>query len=59
MITAKPTSTKAMGTTTFGLVAPGYSMAKVAASHIVSGGTSDTSFTGADTSTKLKTAWCW
>ncbi|TWD40889.1 assimilatory nitrite reductase (NAD(P)H) large subunit precursor [Vibrio crassostreae] len=38
----------------FGLVAPGYSMAKIAASHIVSGGTDDTAFTGADMSTKLK-----
>ncbi|MFA0125388.1 nitrite reductase (NAD(P)H), partial [Vibrio sp. 10N.261.48.A2] len=38
----------------FGLVAPGYSMAKVAAAHIVSGGTSDAAFTGADMSTKLK-----
>jgi nitrite reductase (NADH) large subunit len=38
----------------FGLVAPGYSMAKVAASHIVSGGTDEAAFTGADMSTKLK-----
>ncbi|MEZ8283858.1 nitrite reductase large subunit [Vibrio splendidus] len=38
----------------FGLVAPGYSMAKVAASHIVSGGTDNAEFTGADMSTKLK-----
>lgn len=38
----------------FGLVAPGYSMAKIAASHIVSGGTDDAAFTGADMSTKLK-----
>jgi nitrite reductase (NADH) large subunit len=35
----------------FGLVAPGYTMAKVAASHIT-GGTEE--FTGADMSTKLK-----
>ena len=35
----------------FGLVAPGYSMAKVAASHIQGG---DDAFTGADMSTKLK-----
>ncbi len=35
----------------FGLVAPGYQMAKVAASHIGGG---DESFTGADMSTKLK-----
>ncbi|MFL9787861.1 nitrite reductase large subunit NirB [Vibrio cyclitrophicus] len=38
----------------FGLVAPGYSMAKVAAAHIISDGASDASFTGADMSTKLK-----
>lgn len=38
----------------FGLVAPGYSMAKVAASHILSNGKDETSFTGADMSTKLK-----
>ncbi|PMG14882.1 nitrite reductase large subunit [Vibrio splendidus] len=38
----------------FGLVAPGYSMAKIAAAHIVSGGTDDVAFTGADMSTKLK-----
>ncbi|ROQ75294.1 nitrite reductase large subunit NirB [Vibrio crassostreae] len=38
----------------FGLVAPGYSMAKIAAAHILSDGTSDASFTGADMSTKLK-----
>ncbi len=40
----------------FGLVAPGYSMAKVAAAHILSGGlkSEETSFTGADMSTKLK-----
>ncbi len=35
----------------FGLVAPGYQMAKVAVSHITGG---DDSFTGADMSTKLK-----
>lgn len=35
----------------FGLVAPGYSMAKAAASHIFGG---DEHFTGADMSTKLK-----
>ncbi len=35
----------------YGLVAPGYTMAKVAQSHIVGG---DDSFTGADMSTKLK-----
>ncbi len=35
----------------FGLVAPGYSMAKVAASHIAGG---EDQFTGADMSTKLK-----
>ncbi|MFC1503135.1 nitrite reductase large subunit NirB, partial [Pseudomonadota bacterium] len=35
----------------FGLVAPGYSMAKVAASHICGG---EDAFTGADMSTKLK-----
>ncbi|WNC68195.1 nitrite reductase large subunit NirB [Thalassotalea nanhaiensis] len=35
----------------FGLVAPGYTMAKVAASHIDGG---EESFTGADMSTKLK-----
>jgi len=35
----------------FGLVAPGYQMAKVAVSHITEGGES---FTGADMSTKLK-----
>ncbi|MCM2681372.1 nitrite reductase large subunit NirB [Echinimonas agarilytica] len=35
----------------FGLVAPGYSMAKVAVSHITGG---DESFEGADMSTKLK-----
>lgn len=35
----------------FGLVAPGYQMAKVAVSHITGG---DESFTGADMSTKLK-----
>ncbi len=35
----------------FGLVAPGYQMAKVAVSHMLGG---DDSFTGADMSTKLK-----
>ncbi|KGJ99376.1 nitrite reductase large subunit NirB [Thalassotalea sp. ND16A] len=35
----------------YGLVAPGYSMAKVAASHIIGG---EDKFTGADMSTKLK-----
>ncbi len=35
----------------FGLVAPGYQMARVAASHIAGG---DMAFTGADMSTKLK-----
>ncbi|MGF1756852.1 nitrite reductase large subunit NirB [Photobacterium sagamiensis] len=35
----------------FGLIAPGYSMAKVAASHICGG---EDAFTGADMSTKLK-----
>lgn len=35
----------------FGLVAPGYQMARVAASHIAGG---DLAFTGADMSTKLK-----
>lgn len=35
----------------FGLVAPGYTMAKVAASHITGG---EETFTGADMSTKLK-----
>ncbi len=35
----------------YGLVAPGYTMAKVAASHITGG---DEAFTGADMSTKLK-----
>ncbi len=37
---------------TFGLVAPGYDMARVAAKHIA--GQSDAAFTGADLSTKLK-----
>ncbi len=36
----------------FGLVAPGYQMAKVAVSHIT--GSGDEAFTGADMSTKLK-----
>ncbi|MCW8346688.1 nitrite reductase large subunit NirB [Vibrio sp. ZSDZ65] len=38
----------------FGLVAPGYQMAKVAASQILSDGESDSLFIGADMSTKLK-----
>lgn len=37
---------------TFGLVAPGYEMARVAARHIM--GDKDAAFTGADMSTKLK-----
>jgi nitrite reductase (NADH) large subunit len=37
---------------TFGLVAPGYDMARVAARHIA--GATDVQFTGADMSTKLK-----
>ena len=37
---------------TFGLVAPGYDMARVAAKHIA--GQDDAAFTGADMSTKLK-----
>ena len=37
---------------TFGLVAPGYDMARVAAKHIA--GQADAAFTGADMSTKLK-----
>ena len=37
---------------TFGLVAPGYDMARVAAKHIA--GQTDAAFTGADMSTKLK-----
>ncbi|AMM25779.1 nitrite reductase large subunit NirB [Variovorax sp. PAMC 28711] len=37
---------------TFGLVAPGYDMARVAAKHIA--GEEDAAFTGADMSTKLK-----
>jgi len=37
---------------TFGLVAPGYDMARVAAKHIA--GQQDAAFTGADMSTKLK-----
>ncbi len=40
----------------FGLVAPGYTMAKVAASHLMS--SNDLSFTGADMSTKLKLLGC-
>jgi len=38
----------------YGLVAPGYTMAKVASQHILSNGNTETSFTGADMSTKLK-----
>jgi nitrite reductase (NADH) large subunit len=38
----------------YGLVAPGYTMAKVAASHISSEGKNDDEFAGADMSTKLK-----
>ncbi len=38
----------------FGLVAPGYAMAKVAAKHLIEGCASKASFTGADLSTKLK-----
>lgn len=38
----------------FGLVAPGYQMAKVAVSHLLEGDASSESFTGADMSTKLK-----
>ena len=38
----------------FGLVAPGYTMARVAADHIVNGDQASSSFTGADMSTKLK-----
>ncbi|HEY4082438.1 MAG TPA: nitrite reductase large subunit NirB [Burkholderiaceae bacterium] len=40
------------GDRTFGLVAPGYDMARVAARHIA--GEADAAFTGADLSTKLK-----
>lgn len=40
----------------FGLVAPGYSMAKAAAAHIM--GDSDKRFMGADMSTKLKLLGC-
>lgn len=40
----------------YGLVAPGYSMAKIAASHILS--VSDDAFMGADMSTKLKLLGC-
>lgn len=39
---------------TFGLVAPGYQMAKVVAEHILNQDTEQTQFTGADMSTKLK-----
>lgn len=38
----------------FGLVAPGYTMARVAADHIVNEAHASSSFTGADMSTKLK-----
>ncbi|MFA0086252.1 nitrite reductase large subunit [Vibrio sp. 10N.286.49.C2] len=38
----------------FGLVAPGYQMAKIAATHIVNHGQTDAEFVGADMSTKLK-----
>ncbi|GEA60227.1 nitrite reductase large subunit NirB [Vibrio comitans] len=38
----------------FGLVAPGYQMAKVAATHLLEGESETASFTGADMSTKLK-----
>ncbi|MFA0449413.1 nitrite reductase large subunit NirB [Vibrio breoganii] len=38
----------------FGLVAPGYQMAKVAATHLLEGESEAASFTGADMSTKLK-----
>ncbi|MCW8334288.1 nitrite reductase large subunit NirB [Vibrio paucivorans] len=38
----------------FGLVAPGYQMAKVAAEHILASDEISTEFTGADMSTKLK-----
>ncbi|GEA51782.1 nitrite reductase large subunit [Vibrio inusitatus NBRC 102082] len=38
----------------FGLVAPGYQMAKVAATHLLEGESESASFTGADMSTKLK-----
>jgi nitrite reductase (NADH) large subunit len=38
----------------FGLVAPGYTMARVAADHIVNSEKASLSFTGADMSTKLK-----
>ena len=38
----------------FGLVAPGYTMARVVANHIIAGDESSERFTGADMSTKLK-----
>jgi len=38
----------------FGLVAPGYTMARAAADHIVNAEQATTTFTGADMSTKLK-----
>ncbi len=38
----------------YGLVAPGYEMARVAAAHIADAATSEFRFTGADMSTKLK-----
>lgn len=40
----------------YGLVAPGYTMAKAAAGHLL--GTKNVSFTGADMSTKLKLLGC-
>jgi nitrite reductase (NADH) large subunit len=39
---------------TFGLVAPGYQMAKIAADHILQDGLDTAEFSGADMSTKLK-----
>jgi nitrite reductase (NADH) large subunit len=39
---------------TFGLVAPGYAMARTAIGHLVNDEKTDLSFTGADMSTKLK-----
>jgi nitrite reductase (NADH) large subunit len=39
---------------TFGLVAPGYQMAKIAADHILQDGLETAEFSGADMSTKLK-----
>ncbi|GAB3478044.1 nitrite reductase large subunit NirB [Marinomonas epiphytica] len=41
----------------FGLVAPGYTMAKIAAKHLLDANTAE-SFTGADMSTKLKLLGC-